>query len=218
MFQNREEAAQLLAKALARYRVRPTDKPERRPLILAIPRGAAPMGAIIAEALGGELDVVLVHKLGAPDNPELAIGAVDETGALYLNEEASVLRVGHDYLERERQAQLQLLRRRRALYTAAHPPIDPAGRIVIVVDDGLATGASMIAALRSVRARRPARLIATAAVAPPQTLELIRELADEVVCLDVPENFYAVGQFFKEFEQVTDDQVVEILRQRTASS
>jgi len=217
VFQNREDAARRLAEALGGYRVRPTDRRERRPLVLAIPRGAVPMGTIIAGALGGELDVVLVHKLGAPDNPELAIGAVDETGGLYLNEEASLLRVGDDYLERERRAQLQLLHRRRALYTAAHPPIDPAGRIVIVVDDGLATGASMVAALRAVRARQPARLIAATAVAPAQTLELIKGLADDVVCLEVPDIFYAVGQFFLEFEQVTDDEVIEILRQWTAT-
>ena len=215
MFQNREEAARRLAEALVRYRSAPADPRERRPLILAIPRGGVPMGAIIAEALGGELDVVLVHKLGAPNNPELAIGAVDESGELYLNDEAEILRVGKDYLDRERRAQLQLLRRRRALYTAAHPPIDPAGRIAIVVDDGLATGSSMVAALRSVRGRRPAKLVAATAVAPAQTLEVIKGLADEAVCLEVPEIFYAVGQFFSTFEQVTDEEVIEILRQWT---
>ena len=215
-FRDREEAARQLAEALGAHRARPTEARERRPLILAIPRGAVPMGAIIADALGGELDVVLVHKLGAPDNPELAVGAVDETGELYLNEEASLLGISDQYLEQERQAQLQLLQRRRSLYTAAHPPIDPTGRFAIVVDDGLATGASMMAALRAVRARRPARLIAATAVAPAQTLELIKELADEVVCLEVPEFFYAVGQFFIEFEQVTDDEVVEILKRHVA--
>ncbi|HTP42766.1 MAG TPA: phosphoribosyltransferase family protein [Nitrospiria bacterium] len=215
MFQNREDAARRLAEALGRFRARPTDTRERRPLVLAIPRGAVPMGAIIAEALGGELDVVLVHKLGAPGNPELAIGAVDETGRLYLNEEAVVLQVNESYLERERQAQLQRLRRRRTLYTEAHPPIDPAGRIAIVVDDGLATGASMVAALRAVRSRRPAKLVAATAVAPAQTLGVIRELADELECLEVPDIFYAVGQFFVTFEQVTDEEVIEILRQWT---
>jgi putative phosphoribosyl transferase len=212
-FQNREEAARRLAEVLGGYRVSPTDTRERRPLVLAIPRGAVPMGAIIAKALGGELDVVLVHKLGAPDNPELAIGAVDERGGLYLNEEASALRVGDAYLERERRAQLERLHRRRALYTAAHPPINPAGRIVIIVDDGLATGASMVAALRAVRAGQPAKLIAATAVAPAQTLELVKGLADEVVCLEMPQVFFAVGQFFLEFHQVTDGEVIAALKE-----
>ena len=203
-FQDRAEAARMLANALTVYR-------EKHPLILAIPRGAVPMGKIIAEELRGELDVVLVHKLGAPGNPELAIGSVDENGQVHINEGTRELQMSEDYVERERVGQLEILRQRRELYTAAHPPIDPSGRIAIVVDDGIATGSSMIAALRSVRARRPARLIAATAVAPPHTLKIIEGYADEVVCLEVPPMFYAVGQFFQEFGQVTDDEVVEIL-------
>jgi putative phosphoribosyl transferase len=210
IFHNRTEAARLLAEALAAYR-------GQQPLILAIPRGAVPMASVITDALGGELDVVLVHKLGAPGNPELAIGAVDEAGQVYLNEDLHALRISQHYLETERKAQLETLRRRRTLYTAARPPIDPAGRIVIVVDDGIATGSSMIAALRAVRARRPAKLIAATAVAPAHTLQLIEQLADDVVCLEVPPVFYAVGQFFEEFQQVSDDEVIAILKHSGAA-
>lgn len=206
-FRDRDDAACQLAQALASYR-------GRRPLILAIPRGAVPMGAYIAKALEGELDVVLVHKLGAPDNPELAIGSVDEFGQLYTNKEAAVLHVSQEYVETERRTQLEMLRRRRARYTAARPPVDPAGRIAIVVDDGIATGSSMIAALRAVRARQPTELIAATAVAPGHTLDRIKDYADRVVCLEVPPIFYAVGQFFDKFDQVSDEDVVEILRAR----
>ncbi len=205
-FDNREHAARLLAEKLAAYR-------GRRPLVLGIPRGAIPMAKIIADALGGDLDVVLVHKLGAPSNPELAIGAVDETGHVYLNEEAWELGVEEGYIEKEKQAQLAMLRQRRARYTPVRPPLDPAGRIVIVVDNGIATGASMIAALRAVRAMHPAKLIAAVAVAPAETVTRIRAEADEVVCLYAPECFYAVGQFFVDFSPVSDEQVIALLRQ-----
>jgi predicted phosphoribosyltransferase len=205
-FHNREHAAHLLAQRLAGYR-------GQRPLVLGIPRGAVPMAKIIAEALEGELDVVLVHKLGAPGQPELAIGSVDEAGHQYLSEYVHDLGVTQGYIARETAAQLETLRKRRALYTPIHPPIDPAGRVVIVVDNGVATGASMIAALRAVRAQRPAKLIAAAAVAPPAALKRMEEEADEVVCVEVPEHFYAVGQFFEEFAQVSDAEVVAILQQ-----
>jgi predicted phosphoribosyltransferase len=171
------------------------------------------MAKIIADALGGDLDVVLVHKLGAPSNPELAIGAVDEAGLVYLNEEAWELGVEEGYIEKEKQAQLAMLRQRRARYTPVRPPLDPAGRIVIVVDNGIATGASMIAALRAVRATHPAKLIAAVAVAPAETVTRIRAEADEVVCLYAPECFYAVGQFFVDFSPVSDEQVIALLRQ-----
>jgi len=204
-FNNREEAARLLAGRLTRYR-------GHRPLVLAIPRGAVPMGRIIADAIDGELDVVLVRKLGAPDNPEFAVGSVDEAGDVYISEDARALRIDDEYLNRETRDQLAVLRRRRALYTPVRPPIDPAGRLVIVVDNGIATGATMIAALRAVRGKRPAELIAVVAVAPPETLNHIAREADDIIYLEAPEDFYAVGQFFLSFPQVTDDEVIELLR------
>jgi predicted phosphoribosyltransferase len=208
-FRNREHATQLLTEKLSIYW-------GKNPLVLGIPRGAVPMAKIIAEALGGELDVVLVHKLGAPGNPELAIGSVDETGRVYLNEHVRELGIDDDYIEVEKQAQLETLRKRRAQYTPVRPSLNPAGRIVIVVDNGIATGASMIAALRAVRAKQPAKLIAAVAVAPAETVERIRAEADEVVCLYAPDYFYAVGQFFEDFSQVSDEQAIAILRQSSA--
>ena len=203
-FQNREQAAHLLARRLEKYR-------GQNPLVLAIPRGAVPMARIIADSLGGEMDVVLVHKLGAPGEPELAIGAVDETGQVYLAEYAQDLEISDDYINAEKQTQLETLRKRRALYTPLRPPIDPCRRIVIVVDNGVATGSTMIAALRAVRAKKPARLIAAAAVASRETLRKIANEADETICLEVPARFYAVGQFFEDFSQVSDEQVVAIM-------
>lgn len=211
IFSNREEAAHLLAESLAQYR-------GQNPLVLAIPRGAIGMAEIIAQALGGELDVVLVHKLRAPGQPELAIGSIDETGHSYLREHARILDISNNYLEREKQEQMETLRRRRALYTPVHPPINPSGRIVIIVDDGIATGSTMIAALRAVRAKRPSKLIAATAVASEDALQEISKMADEVVCLKVPERFYAVGQFFREFNQVTDEEGMAVLARNRPKS
>ncbi len=205
-FQDREQAAHLLAQRLAGYR-------GQRPLVLGIPRGAVPMAKIIAEALEGELDVVLVHKLGAPAQPELAIGSVDEAGHLYVSDHVRELGITEAYIAREKAAQLETLHKRRVMYTPVRPPIDPAGRVVIVVDNGVATGASMIAALRAVRAKQPAKLIAAMAVAPHSALKQMEVEADEVVCLEAPDVFYAVGQFFEDFSQVSDADVVAILRQ-----
>src|SRR6266699_2893626 len=132
LFRNREEAAHLLSERLSQYR-------DQNPLVLAIPRGAVGMAEIIASELGGELDVVLVHKLRAPEQPELAIGSIDETGHSYVRESAQILHISNDYLEKEKQEQMETLRQRRALYTPVRPPINPSGRIVIIVDDGIAT-------------------------------------------------------------------------------
>jgi len=207
-FKSREHAAQLLAERLkAAYN-------NKNPLVLAVPRGAVPMAKIIADALGGELDVVLVHKLTHPEQPELAIGAIDEAGNAFVSEWAADL--NPEYLETEKRRQLEVLRRRRATYTPLRPPIDPRGRIVIVVDDGIATGSTMTAALRAVHVRKPKKLVGAVAVASPESARAMLRECDAMVCLSVPVEFFAVGQFFENFNQVTDEDVVAILKENAS--
>ena len=201
-FKNRDEAAKQLAGRLAVYK-------GQNPLILGVPRGAVPMARTIADALESELDVVLVRKLRAPGQPELAIGAVDEAGSVLKGAYFDV--ADEEYVRDEIRTQQDVIRARREMYTRTQKAVDPAGRIVVIVDDGIATGSSMLAAIRSVRARKPQKLIVAIGVAPPQSLARIQAEADEVICLATPADFYAVGQFFDDFSEVTDDMVVTAL-------
>lgn len=207
MFRNRHEAAEQLAERLAPYAT-------EHPLILGIPRGGVPLAALIADELQGDLDVVLVHKLGAPTQPELAIGAVHESGVTDLTVVAEQVGASQEQIQAEQERQLQELQRRRQLYTPEQPPVDPAGRVVIVIDDGSATGATMMTALKVLKACQPKKLVAAIGVAPANTVASLRKLADEVVCLASPAAFYAVGQFFQDFTPVSDAQAIGIDQQR----
>jgi putative phosphoribosyl transferase len=207
IFQNREEAAKLLAAKLIEYK-------EDHPLVLAIPRGAVPMAQRIAEVLEGDLDVVLVHKLGAPEQPEFAIGALDENGHIHLASYIESFDIPYEYIDQEKAAQLAVLKERANLYRSLKPPIDPKNRTVIIIDDGIATGETLAAALKAIKAKHPAKLIAAAAVASREAFQNLQKFADKIVCLDIPEPFGAVGQFFLEFPQVSDEEVVTILKRK----
>ena len=205
MFKDRLDAARQLSKALKKYE-------GQNPLILAIPRGAVPMSAWIADVLHGQMDVVLVRKLRAPLQPEVAIGAVDETGRAYLSPCAATPGIAPQYVKDEIKLQMKTLKARRQQYSQIRAPIPVQGRVVIVVDDGLATGATMMSALKAVRQHHPQRLVCAIPVASPDALSKIKPLADETVCLHAPEDFMAVAQFYQQFPQVDDAQVLASLQ------
>jgi len=205
-FADREEAGWMLVERLRGEAL-------EKPLVLAIPRGGVEVGAVLARGLGAELDVVLSRKLRAPHQPELALGAVSETGEVYLNHFASAMTdAGDAYVEAERKRQMAEIERRRGLVRAVRPQAPIAGRTVIVTDDGIATGATMIAALHSVRAAGARTIIVAVPVAAPDRIDAIRPLCDRVVCLQEPEAFWAIGQFYRDFEQVADERVLDLLR------
>jgi len=207
MFRNREDAAFQLAQ---RFKGRDL----LDPLVLAIPRGGVVTGAVVAKELGADLDVVLSRKLRAPMQPELAVGAVSEDGRVYLNHYAKdVFGLTNDYLGQERDHQLAEIARRQKLFRDVRPAASITDRSVIVTDDGIATGSTMIAALRTVKAQKPHEMIVAVPVSSPDRLEEIRRMCDDVVCLLSPREFYAVGQFYEDFSPVEDEQVVDLLRE-----
>jgi predicted phosphoribosyltransferase len=206
MFNDRDEAGWMLVE-----RLRGTDT--EKPIVLAIPRGGVEVGAAIARGLGCELDVVLSRKLRAPHQPELALGAVSESGEIYLNHFAAAMTdAGDAYIEAERTRQLAEIERRRAMFRAVRPQANLRGRTVIVVDDGIATGATMIAALKTAQAAGAKELIVAVPVGAPDRIDALRPLCDRVECLYEPTDFWAVGQFYRNFEQVSDERVVDLLR------
>lgn len=207
-FRDRREAGRQLAAALQAYR-------DRRPYVLAIPRGGVVVGYEVAVALAAPLDVIVPRKLRAPYNPELAVGAVAHDGSVYLD--SPLLRhldVAEDYLRDETDIQRGEIRRRMLLYRGDRPQPALNGAAAIVVDDGIATGSTMIAALRATRAAGPAVLVAAIPVAPAEIVGGLRREADDVICLYAPPVFYAVGQFYEDFGQTTDDEVIALLRRR----
>ncbi len=206
LFRNRIDAGKQLAAKLEHLR-------RERPVVLALPRGGVPIGYEIARALGAPLDVLVARKLGAPGHPELGIGAVADGGASFLDARIiNTLGVTQEEISRIAAAELVELARRVAAYRGDRPPLDVTGRTVILVDDGLATGVTARAAIRSLRTRHPACVVFAAPVCAPQTVLALESDFDDVVCTAEPADLYAVGIWYDDFSQTTDDQVITLLR------
>jgi predicted phosphoribosyltransferase len=207
LFEDRVDAGRVVAEALERYR-------GKGALVLGIPRGGVPVAAEVARRLGGELDVIIARKLGAPMQQELAIGAVTANGGEFLNEEIiHSLRVPEEYIARARREQRAEAGRREARFRGGRPAPRIENRTVLLVDDGLATGATMRAAVRSVRKQRPERLVVAVPVGSEEACAALQREADEVVCPNIPEFFGAVGYFYRNFEPTEDAEVIRILEE-----
>ena len=206
MFRDRRHAGELLAGLLAGYRG------HGKAVLLALPRGGVPVAAAVAQALALPLDVFLVHKIGAPSEPELAVGAVAADGLVVLDERViGIMQISRTALESGIARERAEFVRRERLYRGARLPPALEGLTAILVDDGLATGYTMLAAVRAVRQQRPARIVVAVPVALQETLDRLRPEADEVVCVYTPSRLEAVGQFYEDFGQVSDEQVKEEL-------
>jgi len=205
-FRNRTDAGRQLAEKLAAYANRPDV------LVLALPRGGVPVAFELARAFGAPLDVFLVRKLGVPGYEELAMGAVATGGVRVLNDEiVRGLGISEHEIDAVVARELRELSRRDRLYRGDRPPSDVAGRTVILVDDGLATGATMRAAVQALRQQQPRRIVAAVPTASPDTCQVLKAEADDVICAITPEPFFAVGHWYDDFTQTTDDEVRELL-------
>jgi putative phosphoribosyl transferase len=206
-FADRSEAGRRLADKLSHLK-------NRQPLVLALPRGGVAVGFEIARALDAPLDIVLVRKIGAPWQPELALGAVTDGASheTFIDRDlVTSLGVSDVYIEEETARQLEEIERRRKSYCEGRPALEIAGRTAIVVDDGIATGATMRVALQAVRHRGPARVVLAVPVAPPDTLAALGEVADEAVCLEMPIGLGAIGFYYRDFHQMSDREVTDLL-------
>ena len=205
MYRDRIDAGEKLAVALTGM-----IDPDDRPLVLGIPRGGVPVAAVVAERLDGDLDVLVAHKLGAPGNPEFAIGAVAEDGSTFVDKRM-VLRISEDYVREETARQLADVRRRAQTLRDGRQAVPIEGRVCIVVDDGVATGSTLEASLRLVNRLGAAKVIAAVPVGPPDTIKRLSAAADEVVCPLQPKHFFAVGGWYETFDQVPDEDVAALL-------
>ncbi|MGO9008024.1 MAG: phosphoribosyltransferase [Beijerinckiaceae bacterium] len=206
-FENRSDAGRRLAQALASYK-------DQRPVILALPRGGVPVAAEVAAAFHAPLDLVLVRKIGVPAQPELAMGAVVDGGAPIIVRNDDVIRlenIGEAEFQAVCDRELAEINRRRKCYLGNRARVDVAGRVTIVIDDGIATGATTRAALRATRQRQPKRLVLAVPVAPTESLAAMREEADDVVCLEDYEFFGAIGYYYSDFRQTSDQEVIDAL-------
>lgn len=205
-FADRRQAGDLLADRLADWHAGPDL------LVLALPRGGVPVAFQIARRLGVELDVLIVRKLGVPGSPELAMGAIASGGIRVLNQDVvDAFGIDADALERVAGRERQEILRREQVYRGERPSPALAGRPLLLVDDGVATGATMRAAIAALRARQPAAIAVAVPVAPPDTVAILRKEADEVICLATPSPFFAIGNFYRDFGQTSDDEVRELL-------
>jgi putative phosphoribosyl transferase len=205
-FDNRTEAGQRLGKALQQYAGR------HDVIVLALPRGGVPVAFEVCEAIGAALDLMLVRKLGTPGQEELAMGAIAPGGVQVLNRDVvESMRISEKTIEAVARRERKELERRQQAYRGDRPPPQVQGRCVILVDDGLATGATMRSAIRAIRQQQPARVVVAVPVAPVETIEALRREADEVVCLVTPEPFWAIGRFYLDFPQTSDEEVKALL-------